>query len=187
MSNKIRRFVPRLEVFDERCQPATWSLSGTILTVTGDPNLAEHITITDNGQSTGLVLDDGTTSTTFSTPINAIVVNTGAGDDQVTYNLAPGTLTGNRSIVAHTGAGADTFTTNMAGVTLDTGVNLDISAYGDGGKDTFILNAQNVNTNINAILNVYYAGQAGKDVISMDYTNGGLDFGTVILQKDQKH
>ena len=189
MSRKSNRFVPRLEAFDERTLPsvtvAPAAPGSTILMITGDA-AANTITISDSGQTGGLiVVGDGQTFQ-VTDPVTAIVVDTGDGSDSVTYNLT-GTLSGLRSIDVELGRGNDVFTANLAGQALSAGANLDISAYGRAGADTLVLNAQGVNTDVNSILNVYFAGGAGKDKITLDYTNGGLDLGTVILQKDQKN
>ena len=190
MSAKTRRFVPRLECFDERALPSvSYVLSGATLFVHGDA-AANTITINDNGSATGVSVtssDGNNWSNLNGVTITHVFVDTQDGDDTVTYNLT-GTLAVNRLVDASLGLGADTFTANIAGTSLATLVNLDISANGGdrGGRDTLVLNAQGVSTDPNSILNVNFAGAGGKDNIILDYT-AGVELGSVLLTKDQHH
>lgn len=187
MSRPTRRFVPRLQAFDERCLPSVTAIivpGSQILQITGDAN-ANTITITDNGTPSGVtVVGDGQTFT-FTQPIAAITVDAQGGDDVVTYNVtAP--LTSSRNIDVNLGTGNDTFTANMNGQGLAQNISLDISAYGQGGKDALTLNAQNFNTDMNSILNIDFVGGPGKNSVNFNYSPGLLDLGTVILQNNKK-
>jgi hypothetical protein len=190
MSRPARRFVPRLQAFDERCLPSVSAVivPGTtgVLQITGDAN-ANTITITDDGTANGVtVVGDGQTFT-FANTITAIIVDAGAGDDVVTYTLnSPVPQAWSRNIDVNLGTGNDTFTANMNGQELAPSVSLDISAYGQGGKDNLTLNAQNFNTDMNSILNVDFVGGAGKNSINFNYTPGNLVDGSVILQITKK-
>lgn len=186
MARPRNRFVPRLEAFDDRCLPSVSAfMVGTgILQIVGDA-AANTVEIRDSGAAGGItVIGDGVTSQ-FSVPISAIIVDTGDGNDIVSYNLL-GPLSGLRSIVVELGRGNDSFTGNLTGQTLTQGANLDLSVYGRGGKDTLVLNARDVSTEQGSILNVYYAGGAGKDTVTFDYSAGPVALGTVILDKDQR-
>ncbi len=156
-----------------------------ILQITGDA-AANTITITDDGTANGVtVVADGQTFT-FTDTITAITVDAGAGNDVVNYNLtAP--LASSRNIAVHLCTGNDAFTANLSNQGLAQYVSLDISTYGEGGADTLTLNAQNFSSDKNSILNFDYVGGAGKDKINFNYTPGGLDLGSIILQKDQRH
>ena len=187
MSRHRNRFVPRLQAFDGRSLPSVTAVmlpGSSILMITGNAD-ANSITIQDSGQFGGVtVVGDGQTFV-FEQTVRAIVVDTGDGNDTVSYNLL-GTLAASRNIVLELGRGADTFTANLTGQTLAAGANLDISAYGRGGADTLALNARGVNTGAGSILNVYFEGGAGKDRITLDYTPGDMAGGQVFLKKDQR-
>jgi hypothetical protein len=188
MSRTTRRYVPRLEAFDERCLPSVTAIivpGSNILQITGDAN-ANTITITDNGTADGVtVVGDGQTFTFTGQQIDAITVDAGAGDDVVTYNLTA-TLVSSRNTDFNLGTGNDTFTANMNNQGLAQNISLDISAYGQGGKDALTLNAQNFNTDANSILNIDYVGGAGKNSVNFNYSPGLLDLGSVILQNNKK-
>jgi hypothetical protein len=187
MSRPVRRFVPRLQAFDERCLPSVTAavVPGTgILQITGDAN-PNTITITDDGTASGVtVVGDGQTFT-FANTITAITVDAGAGDDVVTYNLTA-TLGSSRNIDVNLGTGNDAFTGNMSNQGLAQNISLDISAYGQGGADKLALNAQNFNTDLNSILDIDYVGGAGKNSVNFNYSPGLLDLGSVILQNNKK-
>src|SRR5215212_795196 len=145
MSAKTRRFVPRLECFDERALPSvSYDLQGTVLFVHGDA-AANQITINDDGTATGV----GVTSTDGNnwapgTAISSVFVDAQGGDDTVVYNLTGGLLAVNRLVDVDLGAGNDSYTANVGGATLAPWVNLDLSGHGHGGKDAMVLNAQGV-------------------------------------------
>jgi hypothetical protein len=189
VSRQTRRLVPRLEAFDERCLPsvtAGYVPGTTYLQITSDA-ASDNITINDSGNTGGVtVLVNGVLVGTFNDPVSAILVDGGDGNDVVTYNLTA-TLVSSRNIDVHLGKGNDAFTANLSNQGLAQYVSLDISTYGEGGGDTLTLNAQNFSSDQNSILNFDYVGGAGKDKINFNYTPGGLDLGSIILQKDQKH
>jgi hypothetical protein len=191
MSRQTRRFVPRLEAFDDRCLPSVNAvLSQGTLQITGDAN-ANTIAITDDGTATGVtIVADGQplSYTSDGSTIQAIIVDAGAGNDNVSYTLnAPGLLAFGRNIGVHLGTGNDTFTANLDNQGLAQYVSLALTAYGEGGADTLNLYARNFSTDANSILNFDFVGGAGKDKINYSYTPGALDLGSILLQKDQKH
>ena len=187
MSAKFRRFVPRLEVLDDRSLPSvTYQVVDTTLIVTGDAG-ANSIIISDAGTDSGVIVNGDGSSFQATTPISAVVVQTLGGDDTVVYELT-GPLTTTRLVSVDLGRGADTFTVNLNGQTVSgASTNLGITAAGDGGGDTLTLNAVGATVSPEARLSVDFHGQAGKDAIVFDYSFGFLDAGNVTLTKDQKH
>src|SRR5690349_6691530 len=133
MTRPRNHFVPRLEAFDDRSLPSVTAVvppGSSVLTITGDAS-ANTITIQDSGLPGGItVVGDGETFV-FTETIRGIVVDTGDGNDVVSYNLL-GPLSGVRSLVTELGKGADAFTANLSGQTLSAWANLDITAYGQG-------------------------------------------------------
>jgi hypothetical protein len=198
MSAKTRRFVPRLECFDERALPSvSYDLQGGVLFVHGDA-AANQITISDNGSATGVSVtsNDGTSwSNPTGATITSVFVDSQGGDDTVVYNLnvkdattgQPAPMTVNRLVDVDLGVGNDSYTANISGQSLAAYVNLDLSGHGHGGKDTMILNAQNVSTAPGSVLNVDFSGDAGKDTMAFNYSAGIDASGMVVFTKDQKH
>jgi len=191
MSAKTRRFVPRLECFDERALPSvSYDLQGSVLFVHGDA-AANQITISDDGSATGVRVAS-TDGTSWSNPtlaaVTSVFVDAQGGDDAVVYNLTGGLLSVNRLVDVDLGNGNDSYMANIGGTTLAPYVNLDLSGHGHGGKDSMILNAQGVSGKEGTVLNVGFSGDAGKDVIAFNYS-AGLDgtIGTVLFTKDQKN
>jgi hypothetical protein len=200
MSAKIRRFVPRLECFDERAMPSVtyaYDPSTQILTVTGDAVAADNLTINDDGTAAGITVTSGDghnwpNVTETGGIVTQVFVKTQGGNDIVNYNLnAP--LTVLRVVDVDLGLGADKYTANISGQSLVAlpavqPANLDLSAHGGGGGDTMILNAMGFSTAAGTVLNVDFSGDAGKDVIQFNYSIG-LDGqnGIVSFKKDQKH
>jgi len=199
MGFSSRRFVPRLELLDGRCVPAVVALQGTTLSITapaGDTT-ADSVAIIDYGpvvnDEFGNYVSGGVTALVNGVTypehvdLSAIVIDTGAGNDKVTYDLwAP--LPTTRLISVSLGRGADSFVADLHGQTISgAATNLGISAYGDGGGDSLVLNANGATVSPEARLSVDFHGQAGKDAICFNYDPGFLDLGNVTLSKDQKH
>lgn len=192
MPTKSRRFLPRLEAFDERCLPSVTAVpSGNILFITGD-RADDQVVITDTGGPGGLsVVADGNTIPVGSN-ITAINLDMGAGNDTVTYNLI-GTLTETHFITAHLGRGADTFTANLSGQALAPITELPISVYGDGGGDTMNLNATGIclqqipgDDTSKSTLNVYFEGGSGKDNFNINCTTVDGSLVNVLINPVQK-
>jgi hypothetical protein len=202
MSAKIRRFVPRLECFDERAMPSvTYAYDPNLqqLTITGDAVAGDNLTINDDGTAAGITVTSGDghnwpNATETGGIVAQVFVKTQGGNDIVNYNLnAP--LTVFRLVDVDLGLGADKYTANISNMSLAAPtppntqpVNLDLSAHGGGGGDSMILNATNFSTASGSVLNVDFSGDAGKDVIQFNYSIG-LDGqnGIVSFKKDQKH
>lgn len=196
MSAKSRRFIPRLDILDDRCVPAVLvELQGTVLTITGDAG-DNSITITDTGKEAvyqdpgerfgGItVVADGETFL-IDTEVTAILVNTFAGADSVVYDLTD-FLAVTRLIDVQLGKGADTFTANLTGQVIDgESTNVAINAYGQGGGDTLVLNAEGVTVNPGARLDVYFEGAAGRDAITFNHSWVPTLPDNVTLKKDQR-
>jgi hypothetical protein len=187
MPSKCRRFVPRLEVLDDRSLPSvSYVLNGSTLIVTGDDGV-NTIIISDAGTDSGIIVNGDGDPFVATTPISAIVVQTLGGDDTVIYNLS-GQLTTTRLVSVDLGRGADTFTVNLNGQTVSgASTNLGITANGDGGGDTLTLNGVGAVVAPDAGLSVDFHGRAGKDFITFDVGADLLNASNVSLTKDQKH
>ena len=187
MSSKCRRFVPRLEVLDDRSLPSvSYLLDGSTLTITGDAD-ANTIIISDAGTDSGIIVNGDGDPFVATTPISAIVVQTLGGDDTVIYDLS-GPLTTTRLVSVDLGRGYDTFTANLNGQTISgSSTNLGITADGDGGGDTLTLNGVGAVVAPEAGLSVDFHGRAGRDFITFDVGSDLLNASNVTLTKDQKH
>jgi hypothetical protein len=160
MAKPTRRFVPRLELFDDRCLPSVTftELSnggGTYtLNIVGQNRVADNIVIKDDG--TGLAgaieVDVIGQAPYFSqNPISEIQISTGSGNDVVDYTLTAD-MVFSRSVIAHLGDGKDTFSAhlgsfNIGGPADGNGVyarvDLNFQVSGEGGADTFNVDAAN--------------------------------------------
>lgn len=191
-SGRPRRFVPELEALEDRQLLSGYSVHGEVLRITGS-NAADTVAITDNG--TGSAGDirfslNGST-TTISDYISLIKVDTGGGNDTVTY-----TLTGDlnlqafgsgRHVWVDLGTGDDTFWGQAHHDLLSSDRDyghfvaetlLDISVAGCKGKDTLSMSAYG-NTGIkihrNAMLNVLLDGGKGDHDLVTTNIIGELD------------
>jgi hypothetical protein len=171
MARKVRRFIPRLVAFDERCLPSVDQF-GSDLFITGD-NSANTVVIFDDGAGNVQVTMDGQTFPTF-TGVTSITIQTFGGRDMVDYWLT-GPVVGSETVVADMGRQADTFTAHMDGGTIAADSRLIIQAFGDGGGDIITLEAQNVNVGANALFEVDFVGGKGKDTLTANYTPGLVD------------
>jgi hypothetical protein len=182
MARQPRRFVPRLEAFDERALPSvtvSYTETDGLLFIQGSA-AADAITITDTGKADAgsvTVFDNGI-PVYFSTGlVNRIVVVAGGGADTVDYWLSSD-LTTNRTVTADLGAGNDSFTAHLDGQNLV--ANLTMQALGRGGKDHLELDARNVNLGAGTWLTVNFRGGAGKDTVAFNYTPGLVDVSAVV-------
>ena len=112
MSRQPRRFVPRLEAFDERVLPAVTVLPLTAdgtLTILGD-EADNVITISDSGKDPASLIIEGDGQLFFvDGTVTRIQVFTFGGDDTVDYWLASD-LTANRTVHVDLGQGNDSTT-----------------------------------------------------------------------------
>ncbi|MBO0699808.1 MAG: hypothetical protein J2P46_15530, partial [Zavarzinella sp.] len=170
MAQQHRRFVPRLEAFDERALPSvtvSYSATDGVLTVRGDDS-NDLITITDTGKDTAgsiTVFDHGNPVFFSDQPVTRIEVFAGGGADTVDY-WQSSDMTTNRTLAVDLGAGNDTFTAHLDGQNIADGSGLEIQALGRKGKDTLTLDANGVNLGAGAHLTVNFRGGPGKDAIA---------------------
>src|SRR5262249_35913296 len=142
MARNSRRFIPRLEAFDERSLPSVTvtEFSGALF-ITGD-DAANTIVILDDGMGKVQVTGDGQSFPLF-TGITSITIQTFGGSDTVDYTLT-GDLVGRQTVVADLGARADTFTAHVSDRTVTENSQLIIQAFGDGGGDQLTLDRKSV-------------------------------------------
>ena len=188
MATRSRRRPLHLEPLGDRTVPAiippTLDPITHILTVTGD-EADDTVTIFDGGQLGGVtIVADGQTWQ-FDDEVRVIQVNTGLGNDVVTYNLTE-PLSALRLVTVELGRGADVFDGNLAGKPLVPGGYLGLSVYGQGGGDTLTLNAVATDVDPAATLNVYFEGAGGKDGIAFNTLPDLLNQSNVLLKKDQR-
>jgi hypothetical protein len=168
-----RRFVPRLEVLEDRRVPvANFNVIGNTLIVTA-PTTAnqpgETITILDNG-GTGVNNIVAASGTTFvpNVHIDNVFVSTGRGNDRVSYNLT-GDLLGSRFIGVSLGAGRDRFNA-VVRRDLRSGASLNVNVSGGGGNDT--LRMTQIGSLLPGSLVAFGAsGGAGDDNLAFQSTN----------------
>jgi len=189
MARQPRRFVPRLEVFDERTLPSVTVLPLTAdgtLTILGD-DADNVITISDTGKDPASLIVEGDGQLFFvDGPVTRIQVFTFGGDDTVDYWLSAD-LTSHRTVQVDLGQGNDSFAAHLDGQNLAAGADLVIQAIGDRGKDRLTLDAVGVNLGAGAHLTVDFQGEAGKDAVAFNYTPGLVDPTAVVsLTADQR-
>jgi hypothetical protein len=175
MAKHTRRFIPRLEAFDERCLPSVTAVqSGDTLQILGDSK-ANVITIQDNvvidsvtGEK-GVIVTGDSQTWTFGSSVARIQVFTYGGSDTVNYN-ASGNRDLLRTVSIDMGANADTFNGNLDGLNVGAGVQMNVQVLGDGGGDHLNASAQNASVGASATLLIDLEGQKGKDFFSTNYS-----------------
>jgi len=189
MARQTRRFVPRLEAFDERALPSvtiTEFPDGT-LQILGD-DTANVISIQDTGKpgaGSVVVQADGQFYVSQGNVCRIQVFTYGA-DDKVDYWLASD-LTSNRTVSVDLGLGNDVFTAHLDGQNFAAGTDFLVQAAGGGGKDTLRLDAPAVNLGAGAHFTVDFEGGHGKDGVVFNYSPGLVDPSAVVtLVADQK-
>jgi hypothetical protein len=189
MARQTRRFVPRLEAFDERALPSvtiTEFPDGT-LQILGD-DTANVIGIKDSGKlgaGSIVVQADGQFYVSQGN-VTRIVVYGYGGDDTVDYWLQSD-LTSNRTVQVDLGAGNDAFTAHLDGQNFAAGTDFLVQALGGGGKDTLRMDAVGVNIGA-AYFTVDFEGGHGKDGVLFNYSPASLDPAAVVnLTSDQRH
>jgi hypothetical protein len=189
MVRQPRRFVPRLEPFDERALPSvTIDLfpDGTLQIVGDDAN--NVISISDSGKPDAgsvIVQADGGFYVADG-PVTRIRVVTLGGDDTVDYQLSSD-VTSNRTVQVELGLGNDAFTAHLDGQNFAAGTDFLVQALGEGGKDRLTLDARGVNLGAGTRFTVDFRGGHGKDSIAFNYSPGMVDpTAMVSLTADQK-
>jgi hypothetical protein len=189
MARQSRRFVPRLEAFDERTLPSVTvqplTADGT-LTILGD-DTANVITISDTGKNPASLIIVGDGEFFFVDGfVSRIQVFTFGGDDVVEYQLASD-LASHRTVSVDLGLGNDSFTANLDGQSFAAGTDFLVQVLGGGGKDNITLNAVGVNIGAGAHFTIDFHGGRGRDGITFNYTPASVgDLAVVILNADQK-
>ena len=127
------RFVPRLEVLEERRLLACKVVeAGGVLTITGDAR-ANVVQIQDDGTKLTVTCDGK--STDVSADVTKVVVNTRQGNDRVSYQLTGDLASGAaRTLVVDLGNGNDRFDGTLGG-NLAAGASLGVTVRGGNGKD----------------------------------------------------
>jgi len=183
MARRSRRFIPRLESFDERSLPSV-TVSGSALFIDGDDS-ANTVVVMDDGAGNVHVTMDGQDFPVF-TGITSITIQTFGGSDTVDYWLT-GDLAGRRTVVADLGARVDTFTAHVSDRTVAPDSTLIIQAFGDGGGDQLTLDAERINVGANATFQVDLVGGKAKDTLTANYVRGSIDVtATVAINLQQR-
>jgi hypothetical protein len=162
--------------------------------------LPDTLVITGNGANDTVVLrDNGAGVVTGAATgwggfgfagIRHIIVNTGAGHDQVYYNLMGNLLPGqDRDLDVNLGVGNDRFAANLyhpvtgVGSDLLVGSSMDVHAHGGDGRDVMAFNAsRDTDVRVGATLKASLFGDAGPDLITGYYW--GENDGTVSMLLD---
>jgi hypothetical protein len=189
MAWQPRRYVPRLEAFDERVLPTVTVMPLTAdgtLTILGD-DADNVITISDTGKNPASLIVEGDGQLFFVDGfVSRIQVFTFRGDDTVEYQLSSD-LASHRTVQVDLGLGNDSFTANLDGQNFAAGTDFLIQALGGGGKDRLTLNAVGVNLGAGAHFTVDFQGGHGKDGIVFNYSPALVDPTAVVsLTADQK-
>jgi hypothetical protein len=189
MARQPRRFVPRLEAFDDRTLPSVTVMPLTAdgtLTILGD-DASNVITISDTGKDPASVIVQADGQFYFIDGfVTRIQVFTAGGDDVVNYQLAS-ELTSHRTVSVDLGLGNDSFTADLNGQTLAAGTDFVIQVLGGGGKDRLTLNAVGVNVGARTHLTVDFQGGRGHDGVTFNYVPASVgDMAVVTLNADQK-
>jgi hypothetical protein len=112
------------------------------LTITGGSG-ADNIAISESG--TGNVTLGGNASGSFS-GVAAIVVNTGAGNDTVTYNVTSTVTSAEQELIVDLGSGDDTFSGDLHNWNVNAGAALVVEAFARDGNDVENFNAVGTST-----------------------------------------
>lgn len=186
MRRLSQMFVPRLETLDNRwCPSCTITVDDGTLTITGDDE-ANTLTVTHDGAGTVTVVCDGGETVTEE-DIERIVIDTGDGDDSLTFDvtaeltealevevdLGAGNDTADLDFMAisdqlqvraNLGEGDDLFDVNLD-VELKTGADVGIDVRGREGADTFNLSVNEVRED--ADLKAQFRGGQDDDALNV--------------------
>jgi hypothetical protein len=126
-----------LEPLEDRTCLSTLSVSGHVLTISGDASANSQISVKDDGHGdvTASVTAKGVTKSISAKSIQGIVVSTGNGNDSVSYSLT-GAMTTSRSITVNLGAGDD-----QVGMNFSQGVSapgLNVTVHDGSGIDRVV-------------------------------------------------
>jgi hypothetical protein len=124
--DRTRRFYPRFERLEDRCCPSTVAIHGSTLLIHGG-NSSSQIAITDDGQGNVSATVDG--QTVSGSGVNHVVVNTGKGDDTITYTLT-GQLTTSEHLQFQLGKGTSQLTLDFSKGTSGGDLAIGINGHG---------------------------------------------------------
>src|SRR5262249_34164304 len=174
-----RSAVLRLEGLERRwCPSCTVTVTGTLLSIIGGAG-NNNLAVVDNGAGGIFDTCDGAAQPAAN-GIQQVFVNTGAGNDTVTYSrsAAGGTFMGRLAFNAMLGSGNDTFTANFNGNGLAGTARVTFNVAGNTGDDKITFNAGTTAAGVNVAaggrLGLMAQGGAGIDTITVNYA-GKLD------------
>ncbi|MGH7177682.1 MAG: hypothetical protein ACREJC_09905 [Tepidisphaeraceae bacterium] len=154
----------------------TFGTTNRTLTLTGT-NAADSIVVTHDGRSGGITVSDAGTVVETRSNVAAVIVNGGAGNDLVTYNLVD-TVRQSFFFKLRGGDGNDTLTASLLGFDITNSSTLEVSFDGQNGNDTarIVTHTSTNRTNIfsGSILRSDLIGGPGRDDLRFDY-QGELD------------
>src|SRR5262245_28205190 len=166
-----RSAILRLEQVEGRtCPSCTVTVTGDTLRIIGDA-ANDTVSIADNGAKGIVVTCDGVTHPA-ATGIQHVRVDTGAGDDKVTYTRSAtgGEFKGTLDFSAKLGSGNDTFTADFDANGLAGTARVTFDIQGGAGNDTITLNAGTAKAGMNIAsggrLTLNADGGSGKDKIT---------------------
>jgi len=170
-SNKSR-FLPRIDVLEDRMVLATSITAGATTTITGDGGV-NKVKIVDNGDGDLKITDLVSGSVTTVNNVTKIKFDLKGGGDRISY-----TQTGNRTrsmtIDGKMGSGSDLFSGFIQGDIL-ANRTLDIKVLGDSGADGIDLTANtDVDVQAGATMKLRLSGGDDKDRVDFNY-QGELD------------
>jgi hypothetical protein len=176
--SRSNRFIPRLEVLNERALPSvTAEVEGGILRILGDQQ-ANDIVINDNGTSgtdaITVTVDGEPLDFTLTEAVTDVVVKSAGQQDTVTYNLTADLAT-TRTVEVWLGNQHDTFTGNLGAWAVTADGDLTLTVHGGNGHDTLDVTGTG---NVDGSLTVELLGGNGKDDIGVDLAgvfNGTID------------
>jgi hypothetical protein len=173
-----RRALRVEQLEDRRCLSCTVTVSGNTLRITGDGG-NNNVAIVDNGAAGIVVTCDGVASPA-ATGIKRVLVNTGDGNDTLTYarSAAGGNFTTDLSLNARLGDGDDAFTADFNGNDLVGSARVKFDIEGNAGADMITFNAGTgaapVDIASMARLELEAKGGHGNDTSTVNYA-GDLD------------
>jgi hypothetical protein len=165
--SRTNRFLPRLEVLEDRRLMACKVIeSAGVLTIIGD-NRGNDIEIVDDGTSLEITCDGKPVD--HSDDITSIIVNTRNGNDSVSYELSGDLAAGTtRSLSVVLGNGKDSFEGSLDGNLL-AGANLSLGVMGGNGKDELNFAGEGA-VMAGAALSVMLNGGNASDIIDATFT-----------------
>lgn len=152
------KFVPRLDVLEDRFCPSSIRVLGPVMFINGD-SAANTVTITDDGAGNVEATIDSTTVSRSG--IKAIFVNTKDGGDSVSYTMT-GDRTSAMALAVNLGRGVDDATLDITG---DVGAFFGVAVLGGADSDDISLTYSGaITSNFGILLD----GGASSDTVAGD-------------------